>query len=287
MQKIKQMLAVIVLYKVRAEESVAWPRLARIMQSDETTAAAIDVMICDNTPWEQLAPAGFDGLYLRDTTNPGLAKSYNIALGRAAAMQTPWLLLLDQDTSLTAEYVAEAVALAESLRGDEQIAAIVPKLVQDGDVLSPHLSLTFRHPRSLDRKSYGTSSAVRIHPYNSGAVVRVSALQAIGGFPETFWLDYLDHATFQALQSRGGWIFVMHSMLEHELSSNETERPDDEAYVARQQNVLEAEYAFYRDYGTPQDRIYYHARMFWRALKALCEGSPARSARLLKVAIRL
>jgi hypothetical protein len=48
-------------------------------------------------------------------------------------------------------------------------------------------------------------------PYNSGALLRVKALQEMNGFPEEFLLDYLDHATFRILQNKGGRISIEHA----------------------------------------------------------------------------
>ena len=274
-----------VLYKMQAEDSPAYRTLQQSLQADSSLARQIGWMICDNTPYAQTSPADFAGSYVQDMSNPGLARQYNLALQTAEARGDTWLMLLDQDTRLTSEYLQEAATLAESLADNEQVVAFVPKLMQQGVVLSPHLPITLRHPKALDRDAHGVADT-RIQPYNSGAVLRVSSLRGAGGFPERFWLDYLDHATFHALQANGKQVFVMHAVLEHELSSNERERPEDAAFVARQQNVLAAERAYYREYGTVRERFYHHVRLAWRGLQALRGGAWTRGAMLLKAAVR-
>ena len=123
-------------------------------------------------------------------------------------------MLLDQDSGPTREYFEEAVALSRRLDLDEEIVALVPKLIENGKVLAPHLRAMLRHPKAVDVELTGVAQE-KIYPYNSASVIRVSALQAIGGFPEKFWLDYLDHATFRMLQAGDGRIYVMQTMLEH------------------------------------------------------------------------
>jgi hypothetical protein len=94
----------------------------------------------------------------------------------------------------------------------------------------------------------------RVSAFNSGAAVRVSALQR---FPERYWLDFLDHAIFHELQAAGGRIWLLQSQLEHRLS---TQRLGDEASLDRYRNVLQAERDFYREYGSFADRFFYHLR---------------------------
>src|ERR1700733_8624548 len=107
MMESQTILAAVVLYRVPADASQAFCSLRSLMASDPQAAAAIHVMICDNTPHEQLPPEGFSGPYLWDRTNPGVANAYNLALAVAVERGIPWLLLLDQDTTLTRGYLAE------------------------------------------------------------------------------------------------------------------------------------------------------------------------------------
>jgi GT2 family glycosyltransferase len=276
-----RILAVLVLYKRTPEQSEAFTSLQSILQQRPDLAGGMSLLVYDNSPTaHEIPPLPIATRYISDTGNAGLSPAYNTGLRLAGEDSLDWLLLLDQDTSLTEAYLTEAMSLTQ-LAKDNHFNAIVPKLVEDGLVLSPHLALTLRHPKPLDVTTYGIS-AIQLHPYNSGAILRVKALQEMNGFPEEFLLDYLDHATFRILQNKGGRIFVMQTALEHKLSSNEEDRSDNPALSARQKNVLQAEGAFYRTYGTFRERFYYHARLIWRAWKALRSGSFKRSIMLLR-----
>ena len=83
-------------------------------------------------------PAVFPTHYVHDPSNGGLASAYNFALARAESEEREWLLLLDQDTSLTREFLFELLEAANSFaRFSFEVAAIVPKLLVNGIVYSP------------------------------------------------------------------------------------------------------------------------------------------------------
>jgi GT2 family glycosyltransferase len=285
----KSILAVIVLYKMTASRSSAYRSLQQALQDSHVAREAIELVICDNTPSEEgaqkpIAPHDFQGVYRRNPTNPGLAECYNFALSRALEDRLAWLLLLDQDTTLTREYLEEIVIQSERQLPDPTIVALVPKLVQNGFVQSPHLAPTFRHAK-FDRTISGVSDR-RLYAFNSGSVVRVGAIREAGGFPEEFWLDFLDHATFHTLQARGGKLFVLTSCLEHDLSTNGVERKD-EISQKRYQNVLDAEHRFYKLYGSPQDKVFHRIRLLRGALGTLVKKRhPAEALQMFKAAVR-
>jgi GT2 family glycosyltransferase len=275
-----QIQAVLVLYRMRLQDSgtyAAWNAAA--------FSAMADLMVCDNTPGTPGAPPGdFHGPYLAQPDNPGLAKSYNLALQRADHGGATWLMLLDQDTHLTANYFDEVGHRAAEFADDKSVVAIVPKLVENGVVQSPHMGICAKTWTPLPPDTSGLLENRGQHIYNSGALMRVSSLLAIGGFPEDFWLDYLDHAIFHQLREHGGRVFLMNASIHHTLSSNAAPEPNNPAYLARHANVLAAEALYYRRYGTPLERWWYrrrllratanaairrrHFRLAWRTLKA-------------------
>jgi GT2 family glycosyltransferase len=284
MESTRRLLAVVVLYKMTFNQCSGLMSLLKVMSEDDALAKTIDLMVCDNTPYEQTAPVGFNGYFYRDVTNPGLAHWYNLALKNAAEIGIPWILLLDQDTEVTAQYITEVIAQSEAIEVNREIVALLPKLVQNGIVCSPLTPPTFHPPRPFDKNFTGVAPS-RLHVFNSGSVLRVSALKDAGGFPEDFPLDYLDHATFAALQSRGGKLFVLRSMLKHDLSSSDIGRTDA-ATVERHRSILLAERKFYRLNGSVRDRIYLRVRLLRGALGILIRHrAVARSFRMMRAAL--
>jgi GT2 family glycosyltransferase len=197
--------------------------------------------------------------YYAAPENGGLAPAYNLALRQAIEQRSEWLLLLDQDTELTDAYLQEMVALAESLSPNQSVAAVVPKLAWNGTVHSPEehlfdqLRAQFRHRSHAVSISASGVQTHRLVAYNSGALLRVRALEAIGGFPSDFWLDYLDHAVFHMFAARGCYIYIMQSVLAHPLAhTNPNQVP-----LWRERNVLSAQTLFVKRFGSFTDKLRY------------------------------
>ncbi len=235
----------------------------------------LSLIVFDNSPHSQAVELGIDCpvLYKHDSSNPGLAAAYNFALNVAHDRQCDWLLLLDQDTSLTDAFMTELMECTAALIGQPLVASIVPKLVVDGTIRSPaaHFIDQIRHQYKYRQRGPGWRENIsgiqrgRLSAFNSGATLRVSALQSIGGFPSEFWLDYLDHAVFDAFSKRGYEMYVMQALLRHDSSQiNVSETP-----VWRQQNVLSAQALFVTRTATFWDRLLYrvwllrYSRSLW------------------------
>ena len=265
-------LAVLVLYGCAASESQSYRSLLDILSTDADLASRISLLIYDNSPGAHpLDEKALPGInYVHDAANPGLAAAYNFALARAAEKQFEWLLLLDQDTMLTREFLVELLQSTSSLHAKAEVASIVPKLTFHGDVCSPTANFLHQLRRPYMR-SYAVAretTGIQLKPYfafNSGATLRVSALQSIGGFPSDYWLDYLDHATFAALSARGYCMYILKSELEHESSQGAV----GSVSPARLRNLLSAQACFVRENGKFLDRALYRlwllrcARIWW------------------------
>ena len=256
--------AVVVLYKVAVGHSATLQSLRGIFAAQPALREQIDLLIYDNSPeaqsaddLRQLGELG-DGVgYRHDGSNGGLATAYGYALDLAVVAGLPWLLLLDQDTTLTPELFAELLAAIET-GPPAPVCAIVPRQVRDGVLLSPRL---VRGGRDLPVET-GIATE-RLTVFNSAACVRVSALQAIGGFPREFPLDYLDHIVFHRLQASGSRLLVLPVSIEHQLSIKNLA---EEMSLERYKRLLAAEWGFIREVkpkgGAPVQRI----RLLQRAL---------------------
>ena len=269
-------LAVVVLYRMSPEESPAFQSLMRAVV--EASANSIACVVYDNSPAAHLLPATpFACTYRHDAANPGLAAAYQYALEQAEVAGVPWLLLLDQDTVVTAEYLAEAVREVGSLRERTELGAIVPKLVQDGLVLSPHWPFGHGSQEGFGERFGVMEPEARF--YNSGALLRVEAVRAAGGFPLNYPLDYLDHAMFARLQAQQRSVFLLHAELTHQLESKSQDIHVDLKGSPRLRGILAAETRFYREYGSGRDRLLLLRR---RAGLALRMGRRLESGRWLR-----
>jgi GT2 family glycosyltransferase len=254
-------LAVVALYNCQLCDSQAVSSLLRILNEDVVLAKHFSVILYDNSPHPQkpAMQASFPVQYFHDPSNGGLASAYNFALARAESEGHEWLLLFDQDTSPTHDFLSELLQSATTLYPRQEVGAIVPKLLVRGKIFSPEQDflhqLRRQHLRSnqmMTRETLGLQQR-QLNAYNSGAMIRVSALRAIGGFAREFWLDYLDHAVFSRLFTHGYRMFVMHAELEHQYSLSDIESIP----MWRLENILLAQTLFVRQTGNFFDRLLY------------------------------
>jgi GT2 family glycosyltransferase len=258
---------VVVLYKQRPIQSQSLSDLLRICGSEPAIGNQIAIMVQDNSPSiEESVPESLRTSfpisleYHHNPENPGLAYSYNRALDRAKEHKIPWLLLLDQDTRVTLQFLTQLIKNIQQSKS-ESCCAFVPQLICDQLVLSPQIvgSVFYR------RLTKGFSGVVGepLIAFNSAACIRVQALTAIGGFPEEFWLDYLDHMVFHSLQKAGGHVFVVDAQLEHSLSVSDLE---SNVSTQRYENVLNAEWMFVRKTGWGGGSLVHRLRLLKRSL---------------------
>ena len=208
--------AVVVLYRCAPEDSPALCGLQSALHADP--AAAIRVLVYDNSPaGNPPAPTLPDNIvYLHDPANGGLLAAYTHAQQQAQASGAEWLLLLDQDTQVTADFVQLQLQMVDELAARPTISACVPRLRSAGQLVSPHGPLGLRQdalPAAFTGEApLGTTA------FNSGAMLRRSALQAVGGFPPGYWLDFLDHALFARLARAGFRLWVLPIELDHAMT---------------------------------------------------------------------
>ncbi len=219
-------LSIVVIYNREPAQSQSFSSLLQILKEHPEWAKHFSLVLYDNSPQPQTHSfvADFPIHYVHDASNGGLARAYNYALARAESEEREWLLLLDQDTSLSAEFISELVATSETLHSRSEVAAIIPKLQVNGKIESPSTDFFDQMRRQFEDLQPAINQDVvglqqqRLCSYNSGSALRVAALRSIGGFPVEFWLDFLDHAVFHALYSRGYRVYVMRATLPHNSS---------------------------------------------------------------------
>ena len=142
--------------------------------------------------------------YVHDPSNGGLATAYNsrwLAPSRSSVNGCySWTR-----TRRSRANLCRTAGSCHHLQARPEVAAIVPKLMVDGKVHFPANTLHRSDAEAVSASRAALSADVagvqpqHLFAYNSGTTLRVAALRSIGGFPEEFWLDFLDHAVFHAL----------------------------------------------------------------------------------------
>jgi GT2 family glycosyltransferase len=258
---------VVVLYRITLHESETFQTLIAALREYPALAARISLLIYDNSPELQSVelPVGFfaKASYQHDPSNGGLATAYNHALRAAEQAGVTWLWLFDQDTTVVPTLIPATFA-AIDMSPPSEVCGIVPKLVQDGVMLSPVAVHRFRY-LPMNEGFSGVNRGL-LTALNSCACLRVSALRAIGGFPSQYWLDFLDHAVFHRLHEQGGRLLVLDVIIPHRLSTNNLQ---NESSHRRFDNLLAAEWQFVRETGWGGGSLMHRVRLLKRAVRTL------------------
>ena len=261
--------AVVVLYQRAPAKSEALVSLQQIFAADLSLAARFSLLLYDNSPLpHSIEGVQADCVYVHDPENAGLATAYNYALDRASQKRSEWLLLLDQDTTLTAEYIHSLLHATLKYESDLTVSSIVPLIEMDGRLYSPEENFFYHVRHQFPRMQYfPVAREARglqkrpLNAYNSGAAIRVSTLKQIGGFPVDFRVDYLDHAVFHKLYLEGRFMVILPVVLQQKLSHKDL----NDVSLERHSSVLQAQSLFMARYGAWLDRVLYRLWLLRRS----------------------
>jgi GT2 family glycosyltransferase len=212
-------LAIVVLYKRQPEECSSLRTLADAASNLAPGAIRFSIVIADNTPGGQVVGHIPEGVrYLKYPDNPGLAQPYNDAISYATQEGFDWLLTLDQDTQLPANFLSSLDFHARQYTDQIHVAAIVPRIVDQGRQISPFRFVGGFLPVVLDPDFEGISRRFT-SAINSASLLRISSLREVGGYDPEFPLHHSDTRLFQQLDEAGKKIAVASDIVAgHELA---------------------------------------------------------------------
>jgi len=275
-------LAVVVLYRKAFAQSRTFAGLAQAFGEDPSLARQLDVLVWDNSPEaqeEHRLPFAFT--YRHSAANQGVSGAYNAAIRISRAHGLDWLLLLDDDTSVTREFLRAMLNHAAEIAQEERVAAIVPFLHAGTFCMSPRLWRFARHV-PLPRPVAAYTETRSVFAANSGTLARVRALEAIGGYSTRFWLDYSDIDVFHRLHRQGFSVRIAGDLtLEHEMAMLDYDRRMTPARFA---TFLAAESDFMDLYRGAAERGMHLLRLAARVLHQRSYADPA-FARLSRKAL--
>jgi GT2 family glycosyltransferase len=234
-------LVVVVLYKTELAASQTIRRLTEALRDNPDLQQQLTVMIWDNSPDplpDPQLPIPF--LYRHTGANLGSSGAYNAAAQYAAQQGCTWLHLFDQDTAVTVPFLQAMLQHAAAVDPQSAIALIAPTVFVRGCVVSPREYIFNRH-RAYPSGEIGIAPG---EPFaiNSGCMLRVAALQQVGGFSAEFWLDYSDIELSHRLHLHGFQLWRAADVrIEHDMTIMDYDRlmtPD------RYRNYSAAESAF-------------------------------------------
>lgn len=236
---------VIVLYKNSLEES-------RTIETLNTALSeSINILVFDNSPERQYKESSFiygkfKIQYYHDANNPGLSFAYNYALNQANENNSSWLLLLDQDTTITKEYI-ETIRILDSEKMSCNTVAILPKVKSSRGqrLISPSKMYFGGICRPIEISSNLINTP--IDGINSGTILRTSYLNEINGFSNKYSLDMLDHWYYRKIFKDSKSVYVMNCTIFQDLSVSGVF--ENNVTLNRYEQMLLAEEHFIKDDG--------------------------------------
>lgn len=255
---------VVVLYKSRLENSETIKSLNHYFKE------FLEVYVYDNSPLKQYQQNQFSyGLlnvnYVHNGSNPGLSYAYNSALKEAKDNGKKWMLLLDQDTTLTSNYFDELLTVTRKDLAIDTVA-IIPRVIsnKDGRKISPSIMTI----GGLSRPKEINPGIIRkkISGINSGTVLYVPFLNTINGFSSDYTLDMLDHWYFREIFIRQKSLYLLNSHIIQDLSVYGNF--EDNMSISRYKQLLSAESNFIKNEGFLNILIF-KLRLIFRLIKQL------------------
>jgi GT2 family glycosyltransferase len=257
--------AVIVLYKRDPAASETILSLANAFAGDPGLLKTIRVLVWDNSPAPIAKPHfDFPCTYQHGEHNVGTSGAYNYALQRAIAEECAWLLLLDQDTNVTGEFLRAMLGYATQFLATPNIGAVVPFIFSHGALVSPRRLLSFNRVQQIPSSFCGICKE-KAYAVNSATLMRVAALREVGGYSEEFWLDLSDVYVFQAMHRRGMYLYIAGDVhVDHSIASMDFDR---EMSPERYRNFIAAESAYVDLFSTPVEQAAQLFRLLVRTVR--------------------
>jgi len=188
---IDRVLAVVPTYRPDAEELVAL--VVSLIDQTDGVVVSDDASPCTaDDPLRGVSILGAQ--VVRHDRNAGIARSLNAGLARAAELGMDWLLTVDQDSAIPADYTADLLAaavVAQDVLGPAGVGAVGAGSIDDA---SGQLS----YPVQLVDGVPVTHEVIQ-----TGTLWSVIALLAVGGFDERLAIDAVDAAACLRLREAG------------------------------------------------------------------------------------
>ena|ERR1700733_8926760 len=213
-----EILAVVVRYKMALNDSQTLRSLAAALNSDSSLKESVEILIWDNSP-DQLREdeIPFPCRYEHAVRNGGVSGAYNGALGIAANLRCPWLLLLDQDTILPPDFLCRMLEYGRLVGNRPEIAAVLPTVWVNSRYMFPR-RVCFNGTRAY-QETFTGATREETTTANSGVLMRISALQEIGGYSAEFNFEFSDVYVFHHLHRAGKQMWIAGDIrLDHKIA---------------------------------------------------------------------
>jgi len=215
----EKFVAVIVLYNLLFEESMS---LFSLNQCCADLNDKFDVIIYDNSPeqnpydlthykWLNVIE------YKWDKKNSGVSAAYNYAAEFSKKLNKEYLIVLDQDSNLSLNYLDEAIRQTGS---NPSINLFAPILKYNDKIYSPCKYLYYKAWHFND-VSLGIRKLKHETLLNSGLIIKLSFFNQIGGFNPMVKLYFSDFEFINRARKYTSNYYCLNSICMHDLGSTE------------------------------------------------------------------
>jgi GT2 family glycosyltransferase len=214
-----KILVVLVVYEQDYLNTTAYKTL--VSNSIKDVGCEISVFVYDNSlkaiKEHANTTESFFVKYCHDPANSGVSKAYNSGYQYAKELGFEWLILLDQDTALKDDSIAQYVA---SIKSHPEILIHAPVLKSSHTIISPS-KYKYRRGFAIGDISPGIHPLGCIVPLNSGMCISINVFEKIGIYNEKIRLDFSDFDFIRRVSVKVKRFALMPVVYEHALSSND------------------------------------------------------------------
>ena len=202
--------AIVVLYNKAVTDSLTLKTLAPY-------TSRLNVIVYDNSTRDFGNKAACEQMhytYCGTGKNVGISKAYNCALSYIRKTDDDYAMILDDDTSLTEQYIMEMFEKTDRKSAD----VILPIVKSNGRIISPtNVRMQYSTKAIHDISEI---SMDRITGINTGMIVKSSVYKTIQ-YPEKLFLDFVDHSFMAKVRESKYRIEIMKSEILQSFSRDE------------------------------------------------------------------
>lgn len=162
----------------------------------------------ENTVWSNVT-------YIHDPMNSGLGVAYNLGVKVATEMGFEWVILLDQDTDFSINFISK-ISLILSQPNTFKLLAPILKL-KSGESFSPS-RYKFKRGHSVNL-GQGVYSLKKYSPVNSGMVINIAAFNKVAGYDENVKLDFADFQFIERFRTMYDEFYLLDSIAIQDFSN--------------------------------------------------------------------
>ncbi|GHN00384.1 glycosyl transferase family 2 [Cytophagales bacterium WSM2-2] len=248
---------VLVIYRIRIDESPAYQSLVKAIESLNQTAS---FFIYDNSSEPQAVPGNSSHTiyYHHDPQNPGVSKAFNEGFRKAHVLNKRWLLLVDQDTLFPSHTFNKYFECVQK----SGYPVIVPLLCDKFGLVSP-LKFYRGGGQRIKKPEAGIADLQDFLFHNSGLLISTASFEDVGMYDENLPLDFSDFAFVHRLRKNHAHFVIADIECTHDLAS--TSPAPAKIRLRRFESYLKSGRYFKKEYMSGSWTM--ELRFFLRALK--------------------